>query len=190
MRFNNLKASSWLLIVALYSLAQFSSADAFCRPALFFYPGPFEAANSDVYFSPVTITAPQAMEAVPNIEELSGVVVMVYWSTLCPTERTCDLGIIDRVINYWAARGKKVVLGVVTFGHPIVQIRDGIEDLQSPTPKWVLRSVATFSQATPVIGPVQIGGRTRYAVSEFPIYWDQKFQYRMDNSNLKRDYND
>ncbi|HUZ64016.1 MAG TPA: hypothetical protein VMU82_09950, partial [Acetobacteraceae bacterium] len=96
-----------------------AGAAGFAPPQLFFYPPPYQLADGSLVASPVTVAAAQITTQFPRIREMSGVALLVYWSRLCPTAGRCDFSLIDKVLRYWGARGKKVVLGVATVGFPI-----------------------------------------------------------------------
>src|SRR5579864_5029408 len=111
------------------------------RPALFFYSPPFRPAGSLTLRSPPTLSADQITTLFPAIPEMSGVVLMVYWSTLCPQADSCDFSLIDKTLDYWGRRGKKVLLAVATMGFPDSLPVHGTETLVGATPDWVLAKV-------------------------------------------------
>ena len=145
------------------------------EPALYFYPAPYRMPSGEIMFSPVTLTASQITTAFPQIPQMSGVVLMVYWSQLCPRRNECDFSIIDDALSYWRSKGKKVVLGVVTVAHPLA-LGENEDELISATPEWVLHSVATYTQAARILTPVHRGRPPPPAhEAVFPVYWDPVF---------------
>jgi hypothetical protein len=89
---------------------------------------------------------------VPDIPEMSGVVLLVYWSTLCPRSEQCDLTLIDQTLDYWSARGKRVILSIATMGYPIITSQSKDLQVQTATPDWVLRSSATYAYPARLLG--------------------------------------
>src|SRR5579863_1914412 len=163
----------YLLLIVLVGAAV---ADAGQLPELFFYPPPYRLADGGVISSPVAVNPGQVAEEFPDIAEMSGVVIAVYWSRLCPEEQRCDFTLIDHALDYWGRRGKKVVLSVVTVGHPMTVSRSGIRSLETPTPNWLLRRVATFKMEAPPIVPVTHPYiPVPRVVTTLPSYWDQHF---------------
>jgi hypothetical protein len=145
-------------------------------PKLFFYPPPHRLADGQVISSPVAVEPAQVAEDFPDITEMSGVVVPVYWSRLCPEEHHCDFSLIDHALDYWGRRGKTVVVSVVTFGHPMTVLRSGTRSLETPTPEWLLRQVKTFTMEAPPIVPVTHPYvPARRVLTTFPSYWDRHF---------------
>ena len=151
-------------------------ANAVQPPKLFFYPPPYRLSDGQVIFSPVAVDPAQVAENFPDIAEMSGVIVAVYWSKLCPEEHRCDFSMIDHALDYWGRRGKKVVVSVVTFGHPMTVVRSGTHSLETPTPDWLLRQVATYKMEAPPIVPVtRPYVPAQRVLTTFPSYWDQRF---------------
>jgi hypothetical protein len=109
---------------------------------LYFYPPSFSREAMPHAFDPDWIVR-NATTEFPQIDEMSGVAVMLYWAQLCPAEDGCNFNIIDRILDFWAKAGKKVVLSVATIGPPIERFVSGKEFI-SATPEWVLNKVATF----------------------------------------------
>jgi hypothetical protein len=165
-----------LLCTALILDFAASEAAAGLPPELFFYLPPHKLADGRVMASPVTVDPAQITENFPDIPEMTGVVVAVYWSRLCPEEHRCDLSIIEHALDYWEKRGKKVILNVATVGHPMVVMRDGKRAMETPTPAWLLQKVSTYQMGAPPIVPV-----ARPCVPEprvnttLPSYWDPRF---------------
>ena len=120
-------------------------------PPLFVYPGPYRFADGRALTSPQTMDAGQITTGIPDVPALAGVVLMVYWSTICPTP-ACDFSLIAKTIGYWHARGKHVVLAVATNGFPIRVKSAGPGDIEGATPEWVMRQIKTYSFSSRVLG--------------------------------------
>ena len=119
---------------------------------LYFYPPAYRFQDGRALDSPQTVSTAQITTEFPEIHEMNGVVLMIYWSTLCPHKGTCDFKIIDETISYWAQRGKKIVLDVATIGFPIRKLSNGVETIQNATPDWVLAKVRNYKFKTRVLG--------------------------------------
>ncbi len=102
---------------------------------------------------------------------MSGVGLLICWSTICPKEDRYDFSIIDQALAYWGAKGKKVALGVGTIGFPI-RMADG--SLENPTPDWVLKKVSTFQQTVMVI-PFTPDKSKQQEPTTLPSYFDPRF---------------
>lgn len=170
---------AYLLLIVLIGAA---AANAGQLPELFFYPPPYQLPDGGIISSPVALSAAQVAEDFPDIAEMSGVVVAVYWSRLCPEEHHCDYSLIDHALDYWGRRGKKVVLSVVTVGHPMTVSRAGMRSLETPTPSWLLRRVAKFQmEAPPIVPVVHPYVPAARVLTTFPSYWDRRFVSATEN---------
>lgn len=153
-----------------------SIATSASRPALFFYPPPFQLIDGSVISSPVTFSVEQITNLFPKIEEMSGVALLLNWSQVCLTPQQCDFTIIERVLSYWASRNKKVILGVSTIGYPYRTIAAGSPHFESATPDWVLDEVDTYSAEIGTLGRVDNKTTT---IERFPSYADPKYRDRI-----------
>jgi hypothetical protein len=113
-------------------------------PALYFYPPALLTPDGTLVSSPLTLKAEQITTLFPTVREMSGVVVIVPWGLLCPVSTQCNFSIIDDVLRYWAARGKRVVLSLTTIGPPFKIVSGGQATFASETPNWVLQGVETY----------------------------------------------
>ncbi len=125
-------------------------------------------------FSPVAMSGHHVTTAFPQIEEMAGVVVTLYWSRIVRGEEP-DFSLIDDTLAYWRARDKRVVLGVATVGHPLAEPDRGKPALATPTPDFVMAQVQTFTQDAPVIGPVRPRRDWGKMATRLPVYWDRIF---------------
>ena len=75
---------------------------------------------------------------------MSGVAFEIQWSQLCPVENQCNFSIIDRVLDYWHAAGRKVILSVAPIFAPMEKFGPGGHSFVPGTPDSVLQRVATF----------------------------------------------
>ncbi len=100
-------------------------------PELYFYPPPYRLADGSLASSPLALGEDQLTALFPQIDEMSGVVVMVPWSSLAPVQGHYDFTLIDNVLKFWTARDKKIVLGVSTSGPPFKIVRDGVSEFKS-----------------------------------------------------------
>jgi hypothetical protein len=141
-------------------------------PQVFFYPPPYELPDRSILASPVTVSPDQVTVLFPEISEMSGVVLLVYWSQLCPKEHHCDFSIIERTLKYWQARNKKVVLSVATVGFPIKMLVDGEFRFVGATPEWLLDRIQSFVDVSRTIGVID--GNSSITV-KFPSYADPQF---------------
>ena len=155
-----------ILPVVILILANFPVK---ARPALFFYPPPWTFPDGSVISSPLTVSEAQATTLFPAIREMSGVVVIVNWSAVCPLSAQCDFTMVDRIIDYWHSRGKQIVLCFATVGFPTRTWTAAGATYQSATPDWVLQNVDTYSAIVPRLG----GGGTM--AMKFPAYSDRRF---------------
>ncbi len=146
----------------------------FKRPELFFYPAPCRLADNSIMSSPVTIEKTQIAEDFPQITEMSGVVLVLYWSKVMPRGKP-DFSIIDHALDFWSPKGKKVVLDVATVGHPMFELDHGEEVFVTPTPDYILARIQTFAMAAPPIAPVRPVRTWEKRGTIFPVYWDKTF---------------
>ena len=165
--------NSLVRLTLVLVIAWMCDSRAFAAPELFFYPPPIRLADGALVYSPVTFAPEQLTSDFPQIDEMSGVVLIAYWSTICPTENACNFELIDRVLDYWKARKKKVVLSIATVGFPIRVYQDGQSRELNATPDWVLRRVTTFSEPSRVI--TAIGEPPHQSLAVFPVYNDPSF---------------
>jgi len=110
-------------------------------PELYFYPPPYKLPNGSLSPSILTVAPEQITDLFPSVKEMDGVVLLVAWNQLCPRANSCDFSLIDRVLNYWGPRGKKVILSLSTMGLPVKVMVDGRERFLEETPEW-----ATFDE--------------------------------------------
>src|ERR1700730_8142672 len=89
------------------------------RPQLFFYPPARRLSDGSESGGIVTLDPLQITSNFPAIPQMSGVVLVVIWSSLCPQADHCDFSPIDQVLDFWGARNKKVILNVATVGPPV-----------------------------------------------------------------------
>lgn len=154
------------------SVAAVAECRAETRPELFFYPPVYQLSDGRPLNSPQTVSIEQITTKFPAIPEMTGVVLMVYWSTLCPDENRCDLSILDATIRYWSTRGKKVILSVATIGYPMVAIKDGKLIIASATPEWVMNNVKSYRLPARVLG-LPVGSPAQDTA--FPDFRDDMF---------------
>ena len=102
---------------------------------------------------------------------MSGVGLIINWSTLCPEENKYDFSIIDKALAYWGSKGKKVILNVGAVGFPI---RYAGGSLQSATPEWVLKKVSTYQKNVRVL-PWTPDKSKQEALTTLPSYFDPRF---------------
>ena len=105
----------------------------------------------------------------PMINELSGIVLMPYWSVLNAGPGRFDFSMIERALDFWSSTGRTVIVGLVTFGYPI---QTEASRLTHPVPSWILDRAKTFRQSVPVIGPIRPLSPTATRDTIFPLYWD------------------
>jgi hypothetical protein len=141
-------------------------------PALFVYPVGHRFADGRVLNSPQTLDVKDITTNGPDAPELAGVVLMVYWSTICPTEAHCDFSLIDETLDYWRSRGKKAVIAVATNGFPIRVGSNGSADIQGATPEWVMQRIKTYPFTTRLLGALP--GEPEVTV-QFPDFRDKKY---------------
>lgn len=140
-------------------------------PALYFYPPPAILSNGQRAYTPLTVNAPQITTQFPEIKEMSGVSLLIYWGQIEPQRDQYDFSIIDQALAYWGAKGKKVILGVGTVGFPF---READDTINSATPAWVLGEVSTFQQMALVI-PFSREPAKNHTLATMPSYWDPRF---------------
>jgi hypothetical protein len=84
----------------------------------------------------------------PVIDEMSGISIIIAWAQLCPEEDRCDFEIIDKIVDYWSVRGKKVILCISPFGAPIEKPEGERRGFLPATPEWVLKRVVTYKSSS------------------------------------------
>jgi hypothetical protein len=154
-------------VACLLFLAHWARADT----ELFFYPPPLKLSDGSLLASPVTVDERQITSEFPTNKEMSGVVLIVYWSTLCPTQAHCDFSIIQNTLDYWAQRQKKVVLSVATVGFPM-QAVGSPSGFVNATPDWLLDEVRTFTEPSRTISSTIPAPQVS---TRFPSYFDPRF---------------
>jgi hypothetical protein len=154
------------------AIALGANATAEAATRLYFYPPPYQLSDGSTIASPVTVDARQLTDGFPSIKEMDGVALLVYWSKICPTEAHCDFSLIDRVLSYWKARGKSVVLGVATVGYPIRTIRNGDVTFEGATPNWLLDKISSYKTSS---GAIDKQGPPTKVMTRFPVYNDRQF---------------
>jgi hypothetical protein len=157
--------------VAVWMATLVAQQEAMASPSLFVYPGAYRFADGRALTSPQTMDVDQITTRIPDVPALAGVVLVVYWSTICPTA-ACDFSLIDKTIDYWHARDKHVVLVVATNGFPIRVKSAGPGDIEGATPEWVMRQIKTYSFSSRVLGGLP-GEQDR--VTQFPDFRDHKY---------------
>jgi hypothetical protein len=173
----NTLACGFMLLIGWLSGASAAGSDPASmllpeRPQLFFYPPALRLSDGSESGGIVTLNPRQITTEFPAIPQMSGVVLVVIWSSLCPQADHCDFSPIDQVLEFWGARGKKVILNVATVGPPVKVLDVGAPRFVSSTPEWVLDLVATYTAMTPTLG--FIDGKNE-AVARFPAYADPAF---------------
>jgi hypothetical protein len=161
-----------LALIGIWMAACTSAQVAAAAPPLFVYPGNHRFADGRPLTSPQTMDLDQITTRIPDVPELSGVVLLITWSTLCPTDADCDFSLIDKTIEFWRARGKHIVLSVPTNGYPIRVKSAGPDDIVGATPEWVMRQIKTYQFSSRVLGALP-GEQDRVAL--FPDFRDPKY---------------
>jgi hypothetical protein len=133
------------LSAAIFTATQ---CQAQARPQLYFYPPPYRFSDGHSSNSPQTIDPAQITTKMPLYSGMDGVVLIVYWSSLCPEANKCNFALIDKVLQYWGQRGKKVVLSVATIGFPVKTDRGVL----LATPEWVMRQIKTYKMPVRLLG--------------------------------------
>jgi len=154
-------------IIGLVLLSRVGCAD----PLLFFYPPPFKPPDEKRITSPQTLTRSQATVEVPIFNRMSGVVVLVYWSTICPQENLCDFDLINDILDYWRERKKKVVLSIASIGYPILLQSAAGARFLTATPEWVMAKVRTYRRTTRLLAAGKAESRSAF----FPDFRDPAF---------------
>jgi hypothetical protein len=175
-----LYAYSLMLMATLIGSAQ--SVPLSQRPKLFFYPPIYRTMDGRPLNSPQTVSVDQITTDFPQIPDMAGVVLMVYWSTLCPSSDGCDLSLIDRTLSYWRDRGKSVILDVATIGYPILNSENGKLRVVGATPDWVLNRIRTYSYPARVLGAPAGSGEQ---ATTFPDFRDKAFLALVSDLILK-----
>ena len=150
-------------------------ANAIKLPALFFYSPPYRLSDGAIMFSPISVQKSQVAEAFPTIREMSGIAIICYWSLICPEPDRYDWSLIDHALQFWGDRGKKVILGIATVGHPMVVDTGTHRVVVGATPGWLLAKTPTYQAQTPLIAPVRPVSPPQRAQAMLPIYWSQPF---------------
>ena len=161
-----------IVLLPLLAFCGPAQAQRGARPDLYFYRTAITLEDGSQVFG-FEVFSPHDMATFPESQEMSGVILMVHWSTLCPAADRCDYSIIDKSLEYWRARGKKVVLSVTTIGWPHKVLNNGKEALVGATPDWVLAKVGAFTTKDGVSFG-KIGGKEGEAhglTVDLPQFW-------------------
>ena len=143
------------------------------HPEIFSYPAPYRRADGSIMSNPVAIDLGSFTNNFPTIPELTGVIVMPYWSMINPKPKTFDFSLIEKALDYWRGMDRKIVLGVVTYCYPTRSVSG---KLIEAVPSWVVERSKTYRQAVRVIGSVKPLGPDVLVDAVFPTYWDDSFQ--------------
>lgn len=147
------------------------------RRQVFFYP-PFSNDFVVHEFDQDRIVR-NATTDVSTVDDMAGIAVIIYWSQLCPVENQCNFEMIDRILDFWRERSKKVILAVSVIGPPIERVTATGKRFDSATPDWVLHKVARFqSPSNNFIGAFadwkQMANNPHFTFP-FPRYDDPRF---------------
>ena len=145
------------------------------RPELFFYPPAVRLADNSVLASPITIDGTQIAEGFPQIKEMSGVVLALYWFQIEPSPGNYNFSIVEHALSFWGKIDKKVVLDIATVGYPIYWVENGESVFRTPTPPEVLREVQTYEQQVRVIAPLHQMSSWNKRSTLLPSYFDPQF---------------
>jgi hypothetical protein len=162
--------------VCILPLAATTAAGAV--PALYFYPAPYRLPDGTLLPAILTVAPEQITSLMPEIREMRGVVLVAAWAQLCPARERYDFTLIDRALDYWGARQRKVVLNLSTMGPPVKHVGDGPTRFVSHTPDWVLREVRTYQaeEATfGVIAGMNVADGASHVQMQVPILDDKSF---------------
>jgi hypothetical protein len=146
-------------------------------PPLYFYPPEYRYASGHILNSPQTVSVAQATTDFPDLPGMAGIVLMIDWSTVCPSAGGCDFGLIDSALKYWGDRGKKIVLDVATINYPYMAPPDARETT-SATPRWVMQRIDTYDYAqTRILGEVPQDPSQGFSMHNFtmPDFRDARF---------------
>lgn len=175
---NNLKALYKFSLIYFFALSQFTSLSALANAetinkskGIYTYVAPY-LNNGEIFTSPI-ITSPSQVKWIDDVDNyVDGVVLLLYWSVLCPRKGECNFEVIDSAISHWSNKGKKVGLNIATVGYPIFQSKYYGGKIINATPKWVMRTAKTFERKTTIIEK-DVYKRSSW---EFPFYSDKNFQ--------------
>ena len=164
-----------LVFILLLGALDTAPAQAPAHPDLYFYKPPSVLANGTRVAGEGTFAVSEITTDIPAVQEMRGVILIVYWSTICPTEDHCDFSLIDQALDYWKRQGKKIVLGVATIGYPRKILRGGTEVLVGATPDWVMKRTGTYSRESVTFGEIGGNGLNSKAMTNFPKFWQPEY---------------
>jgi len=144
----------------------FACTAAAAPPPLFVYPLAGRLPDGQILVSPQTINLAQATVDVPRANTIRGVVLIVYWSTLCPQAARCDFKLIDEALTFWARRGRQIVLDVAPIGYPYRTA----QGLQNSVPAWAAKATRSYSIQAKILAV----GRPESEVA-MPDFTDDRF---------------
>jgi hypothetical protein len=170
-----------ILLILFLACGGVAQAQSTARPNLYFAKPPTRLADGSLVGGPAAFTVEEITTGFPEIAEMKGVLLTVYWATICPTEERCDYSIIDKALQYWGAKGKKVILAVATIGFPRKVLRDGAEVLVNATPEWVMRETGTYSLPGSITFGV-IGSKSMQGTATvvYPQFWHPAFMTEIE----------
>ena len=150
----------------------YACSAAAAPPPLFVYPLAGKLPDGQVLQSPQTVNRAQATVDVPRGGKINGVVLIIYWSTLCPEQDRCDFKLIDDVLTYWHQHSRRVVLDVAPIGYPYRTA----QGLQNSVPAWVAKNVRSYTIQAKVLAE----GRPQSDVA-MPDFTDARFLARVSD---------
>lgn len=138
---------------------------------LYSYVAPY-VENGEIFTSPI-LTSPNQVAMLGDFgPTVDGVVLLVYWSLLCPRKEECNFKVIDSAIELLSNKGKKIALNIVTVGYPILMSKNYSGKIENATPTWIMEETIGFNRKTTVIER----GVYKKSTWKFPYYRDKYFQ--------------
>lgn len=160
-----------LCIALVTCLFRITSAAGGGRPELYFYPPPTKINHGYLIASPLSLSIDQVTTSFPEIGEMTGIILVIPWSSINPHRGHYNFTLIDSALTFWRGKGKKVVLAISTGGPPILSCNDRGCSYEPQTPTWVSELRLTYTATTSTIGHLEANKRIE---SEFPSYWDPR----------------
>ncbi|MFA5689270.1 MAG: beta-galactosidase [Kiritimatiellales bacterium] len=108
----------------------------------------------------------------PDIEEVDGMMLIIYWSVIEPEPGVYRWEIIDEVIDYWKERGKTVAICIAPWAIPVA-FSDAWGGVQDAFPAWARKEVKYYESSVNIMGNLFEGQKAPLAV---PLFLDGKYR--------------
>ncbi|MFA5689820.1 MAG: beta-galactosidase [Kiritimatiellales bacterium] len=108
----------------------------------------------------------------PDIEEIDGMMLIIYWSLIEPEPGVYRWEIIDEVIDYWKERGKSVAICIAPWAIPVA-FSDAWGGIQDAFPVWARADVKHYNSEHITMGNLYTNTPKPLKI---PLFLDAKYQ--------------